>query len=710
MKLVSFLSRRVAIYLLATVLIILTSISSVFAQQADFIKGELLVRLRSTPTATEKRSERLPVLKDFPYGEAFGQISQLGVTRVKLHEGVSMQTAMNALRLNPQVAYVEQNGVLNACTPPNDPSYATLQYGPQIIKADMAWDIWKPKEQTIIAIADTGVDYNHPDLTDKLLRDSSDKVIGYNAVNDSDNANDDHFHGTHCAGIAAASVNNEIGIAGVAGWNPLNSDAQSFIKIMPIKVLGADGSGSDFGVANGIIWAADHGAKVVSLSLGGFGYSQTLADAVAYARRKDVNIVAAAGNSATNSLFFPAAYSGVISVGATDRTDTLASFSNYGSWVKVAAPGVGIYSTFPGGGYEYLSGTSMSCPHVAGEAALLRAQNPVLYEYQIADIIVKNVDEYKPFSGRFIANGAGRVNILKALQSNAYAPPTVTSLFFSTGVVTNPSRVTGILRLSRAPQRGGVTATISYSSTSSLVNPPTSVFFPEGVSRASFTIDTAGVSADTLIQVTATTDPMSVSTTLTLKAPVLSSVNVNPTSVLGGTSCTGLVTLSALAPEGGITVTLASSSPLVTTPATVTIPARASSATFPLTVSPAAESTVVAVSATLGDLTKTAHLTVRTPDLVSIRLSPSQIKAGGSSTGTVTLSGVTAIDTVIMLTSSNKAATVPTTVIVAAGQSSATFTVNTISPQSSRTFGNIVATQRFVQGSVSKTVSVVVNP
>ena len=286
--------------------------------------------------------------------------------------------------------------------------------------------MWKPQAQTIIAIVDTGVQMNHPDLANKM-------VSGYDFFNNDSDPSDDNGHGTHCAGIAAAQVNNGAGIAGIAGWNgDASATDSSNTQVMPVKVLGADGSGTTSGVADGIIYAADHGAKVISLSLGGGG-TITLQNAVNYAYNKGCVIVAAAGNSGSSGMSYPAGYSNVISVASTDATDTLSYFSNYGFWVKVAAPGENIASTYTGSNYATMSGTSMAAPLVAGEAALIRSHNPALTNAQVEAFIVNNTDAYTPYAGRTIAGG--RVNVYRALQ--AATPSTTTT------VPAAPSNLTG---------------------------------------------------------------------------------------------------------------------------------------------------------------------------------------------------------------------------------------------------------------------------
>ncbi|GIW08639.1 MAG: hypothetical protein KatS3mg060_3444 [Dehalococcoidia bacterium] len=248
-----------------------------------------------------------------------------------------------------------------AVVTPNDPAFVQ-QYGLQRIRGPQGWALSTGREDVIIAVVDTGVDLSHPDLAGKI-------VGGWDFVNDDPIAQDDQGHGTHVAGIAAGIANNALGIAGVA-WGA---------RVMPIKVLDAGGSGYTSDVAAGIIWAADHGAKVINLSLGGAGRSVTLETAVNYAVAKGALVVAAAGNGGNSVPNYPGAYPAAIAVAATDSSNARASFSTYGSFVDIAAPGVSIYATVPtgscdlchGSGYAALSGTSMATPHVAGVAAVL---------------------------------------------------------------------------------------------------------------------------------------------------------------------------------------------------------------------------------------------------------------------------------------------------------------------------------------------------
>ena len=273
----------------------------------------------------------------------------------------SLDTAIQAYRADPRVAYAEPDGILRATGTPNDPLF-TNQYGMVKIQAPTAWGLTTGSAAVKIAVLDCGIYEAHPDLAGKVLarQDFTGSASG---------TDDQCDHGTHVAGIASADKNNGIGVAGV-GYNT---------SLLNGKILGDDGSGDYTWVAAGIQWAADNGANVINMSLGGFGgCSQTLQDAVDYAWARNVVIVAAAGNDGANERFQPADCTHVVAVASTDSVDAKSSFSNFGTWVSVAAPGSTILSSLNpninnGTSYGYLSGTSMASPHVAGLAGLLWA-------------------------------------------------------------------------------------------------------------------------------------------------------------------------------------------------------------------------------------------------------------------------------------------------------------------------------------------------
>jgi subtilisin family serine protease len=200
-------------------------------------------------------------------------------------------------------------------------------------------------------------------------------------------------------------VNNREGVAGMTWYN----------KILPIKVLDETGAGSTYSVAQGIIWATDNGAKVINMSLGNYAEAKFLHDAIKYAYDRDVVLIAASGNDNTEQPGFPAAYPEVFAVAATDSAKQKASFSNYGDYIDVAAPGVNIASTYPHNQYAALSGTSMASPHVTALAALIRSVNPLLKNTEVMDIMRKSASDLGT-AGKDKYFGYGQIDVTKALE------------------------------------------------------------------------------------------------------------------------------------------------------------------------------------------------------------------------------------------------------------------------------------------------------
>jgi subtilisin family serine protease len=229
-----------------------------------FVPGELVVGLDAGDLA-------LPMLAMEMVGTITAQNQPINSFVIRIAPNLTMQDAGEFLRALPGVRYVEPNYLAFAFATPNDPSFSQ-QYGPQRIQANLAWDIWQPQRTVYIAIIDTGIDSNHPDLTNKMRRHSNGMVYGWNTLNNTTNALDDNGHGTHCAGIAAAEINNGVGIAGVAAWNPNVANSRAYVQLMPVKVLSSSGSGSLDAVARGITWAAgQRGAYPQPQSRRGFG-------------------------------------------------------------------------------------------------------------------------------------------------------------------------------------------------------------------------------------------------------------------------------------------------------------------------------------------------------------------------------------------------------------------------------------------------------
>lgn len=337
------------------------------------------------------------------------KIDALQTVVVEVGPGMEIGGLLADLRKDGAVAYAEPVQRVELEKDINDPK-AAQQYALKISHTVEAWDTQMGTPETIVAIIDSGIDMNHPDLKDKIVPQS------YNVLDHSNKPMDDLGHGTHCAGIAAAIANNAEGGAGVAPG----------VGLMSVKVLDARGGGTDATIAEGIVYAADHGAKVASMSLGLYKRSKVIEDALQYALDHDVVLVASAGNNnaendPTTAPHLPSTYPGVIEVAATDANDAKARFSNFGKTVCVAAPGVDILSTMPTYNvgrtlnYGLMSGTSMASPFVAGLAGLVRSQYPTLTNKEVKAKIEAACDDLgaKGFDTTF---GHGRVNALNAVK------------------------------------------------------------------------------------------------------------------------------------------------------------------------------------------------------------------------------------------------------------------------------------------------------
>jgi len=299
------------------------------------------------------------------------------------------------------------------------------------IDAPEAWDHTTGSGDIVVAVIDTGFDYKHPDLVDNIWTNPGetpgdgidndgngyiDDVHGINAIAGSGDPMDDNSHGTHTSGTIGAVGTNGIGVAGVC-WN---------VKMMGLKFLGSDGSGYTSDAISCVEYANDKGANVMSNSWGGGAYSQALRDAIEAAKNTGILFIAAAGNAGTDNdaiPFYPASYdnNNIIAVTATDHNDQLAGFSCYGlNSVDVAAPGVNILSTIPGGGYDSYSGTSMATPHVSGLAALLKSYDPTWTWDKIKSRILAGAVPLASLDGLILTGG--RINANDSLFVNVDAP------------------------------------------------------------------------------------------------------------------------------------------------------------------------------------------------------------------------------------------------------------------------------------------------
>src|SRR3990170_1352443 len=376
------------------------------------VPGRILVKFKeSTPqNIVDERLSELNV-------RISARINKLNVLVLNVPESQE-DAIISAFSKIPNVEFAEPDFVATALATTNDPSLST-QWGMFKVQAanssgPSAWDITTGSASVKTAILDTGIDQDHPDLSAKIVANQN--------FTTSPTVDDLYGHGTHVGGIAAAVTNNSVGVAGLC----YNS------SLMNVKVLDDTGSGYYSWIANGITWATDNGAKVINMSLGGSSGSSTLQNAVNYAVANGVVVVAAAGNSGNPSRTYPAYYSNVIATAATDSNDAKASWSSYGSWVDVAAPGVNIYSTFPNHpyqinkalSYDFGSGTSMATPHVAGLAALVWATGICSTNTCVRAEIENNADA---ISGTGTYWTYGRINAYKSVGGSTPSPtPTPT--------------------------------------------------------------------------------------------------------------------------------------------------------------------------------------------------------------------------------------------------------------------------------------------
>ncbi len=327
------------------------------------------------------------------YGNVKKDLPQIGVKEITVPEE-ALDAVINALSHNPAVAFAEKDWATRVLdTTPNDPEWPA-EFGPVVTQTNKAWDSSTGTASTIIADLDTGVAFTHPDLQGKTLS------TGYDFVNNDADPTDDNWHGTATASVAAATTNNAIGMAAYC-WGCM---------ILPVKVMDANGGGYLSTAAQGIDYAADHGAKIVNMSFASTGTASYLDNAITYARNKGLSLYGAAGNSGSSSPIYPAASKGVIGVAGTQFNDTLYSWSDYGSWVKIAVAGCGIVATNTS--YGNGCGTSFATPAVAGIAGLLWSAKPTATAAQVEQALLNNTD---PCCGGQISNG--RANAYKAMQA-----------------------------------------------------------------------------------------------------------------------------------------------------------------------------------------------------------------------------------------------------------------------------------------------------
>jgi subtilisin family serine protease len=436
--------RFAALLILLTIVTHLVSVDA-SALEPESVPGEYMVKLKDPSLLISGDLDGLASKLGAKIKSTIPSLNLVVVLRAKIED---TESAIKALSQSDLVEFAEPNYIYRAEKTANDPMFGNLwgmkniaqsdSQGSQGVKdvdidAEGAWEIETGSDKTLVAVIDTGIDYNHSDLKDNVWTNEIeakgktgvdddgngiiDDIHGANffVANPTGDPMDDHGHGSHCSGTIGAKGDDGKGIVGV-NWN---------VKIMAVKFLGADGGGTLEGAVKAIDYATKMGAKIMSNSWGGGGFSQALKDVIESAHKAGALFVAAAGNDSANNDsgdHFPANYDvpNVLSVAAINNKGELASFSNYGMKVLLAAPGVNIYSSLPKDKYASWSGTSMATPHVSGVAALLASHEPTLTNLQLKDRLVATV---KPLGQiRKKVKSGGMVNAYNAL-TNTISPP-----------------------------------------------------------------------------------------------------------------------------------------------------------------------------------------------------------------------------------------------------------------------------------------------
>jgi subtilisin family serine protease len=380
-------------------------VSLILAQShSDHVPGQIIVQKRfgAAQGALDKafKSNNGRMLREIAgTGHVVLQVPEAQVDRVMQNlEGTGLFTV------------VERDGVAYGAAVPNDTSFGSQWYL-ATIQAPTAWDTTTGASGAPIAIIDSGVNSAHPDLAGRIMS-------GWSFLLGTSNTSDTQGHGTAVTGTVGAVANNLTGIAGITWQNP----------VIPLVVVDSTGSASYSNIASAIEYAADHGARVINISLAGTMASSTVQSAVNYAWNKGTVVFAAAGNNGNSTPNYPAACDKVMAVSATNSDDSFASFSNYGSWIDLSAPGNNILTTSNGGGYSYWYGTSFASPVAAGVGALVFGVNPSLSAGGLVSLLEANSDDLGT-AGYDAYYGWGRVNAAKAVaaaRAGAGSAPTVT--------------------------------------------------------------------------------------------------------------------------------------------------------------------------------------------------------------------------------------------------------------------------------------------
>lgn len=414
---------------------------------AAFVPGEVIVQLKKSAT-----SRAAAEIFENTLGRSVLSVSSFQTSKelfkVKVKKSLTVMDAVEELKKNPNVLYADPNYYYKALSVPNDSFFDKLwglvntgqkdcrdQEG--IAGADIAVEsLWSQghtgSKDILVAVIDTGVDWDHPDLAGNLYTNPGeagelsengidddgngfiDDTHGWNFYANDRNSDDDHNHGTHCAGTIGAVANNSEGVAGVV-WN---------VSILPVKFLSSGGSGTLEAAVESINYATLMGVDIMSNSWGGGGFTAIMEDSIKKARDAGISFIAAAGNDGASNdsrPHYPSNYQveNVIAVAASDNRDGLAYFSNYGDTVHVAAPGVHVWSTVKDGGYDCYSGTSMATPHVAGAVAMLFSIFPDMDPVEVKDRLITTSDRTPALRRKVLSKG--RINLDNAFRN--FIPP-----------------------------------------------------------------------------------------------------------------------------------------------------------------------------------------------------------------------------------------------------------------------------------------------
>lgn len=394
------------------ILCLLLLITPLYPAKADFLlpKESFLIK-SNNPVETKS------VLKSLNINE-FNKIETLGFFEIE-----ATQAEINILAEKKSTLSIEKNKKTKISQIPNDPYYQLQTY---LTNSNIpnAWEISQGSPSVIVAVIDTGVDYNHEDLKNKMWTNTS-GYFGYDFVNNDNDPMDDNSHGTQISGIIAAQNNNGVGITGIAN-----------VKIMAVKAVPNNGEGDVADLARGIIYAADNGARVANVSMGLAEDSQALDDAVTYAKSKNCLIVAATGNLYRSFIDNPARNPDVVGVGAIDESDLKTPYSNYGDGVSIVALGNRIYSTGwevanNVNNYKYSNGTSFSTPQVAGTAALIISKDSSLTSDQVKKRLISSAKKVTAMgnTGYSIEYGYGKLDAYAALTFDKTPPEASLSLY-----------------------------------------------------------------------------------------------------------------------------------------------------------------------------------------------------------------------------------------------------------------------------------------